>query len=73
MRESQAIGRIRGASPAARRLREEIEAVAEVSSTVLLSGETGVGKGLVARAIHQRSPRRSAPFVPVDCAALSPG
>jgi len=54
-------------------LRREIAAVAPLQSTVLLTGETGVGKGVVARALHALSPRASLPFVHVDCAALSPG
>ncbi len=61
-----------GESPAVRALRHEIAAVAPVGSTVLLTGETGVGKGVVAREIHRCSGRRGA-FVHVDCAALAPG
>lgn len=59
-----------GSSPAMRRLREEIAAVAELSSSVLLKGEAGVGKGSVARAIHRLSRRRNGPFVHVDSASL---
>ena len=61
-----------GSSPAMCRLRAEIRAVAALPSTVLVTGETGVGKGLVARAIHEGSERRHEPFIHVDCAALSP-
>ncbi len=50
----------------------EVERVAALSSTVLLLGETGVGKGLVARTLHRRSPRRQLPFVHADCASLAP-
>jgi DNA-binding NtrC family response regulator len=53
-------------------LRAEIQSAARVDSTVLLQGETGTGKGLVARLIHERSRRRAGAFVHVDCAALSP-
>ena len=60
-----------GESPPMRALRREIAAVAPLGSTVLLSGETGAGKGLVAREIHRRS-RRGGPLAHVDCAALAP-
>lgn len=53
-------------------LRREIAAVAPLRSTVLVTGETGVGKGVVARALHRQSSQRAGPFVHVDCAALSP-
>ena len=61
-----------GESPLMRELKRNIVRAARVDSKVLLQGETGTGKGLVARQIHQRSRRRDAPFVHVDCAALSP-
>jgi transcriptional regulator with GAF, ATPase, and Fis domain len=60
-----------GESAAMHALRSEIAAVAPLSSCVLVSGETGVGKGVVARTLHGWSPRRGEPFVHVDCAALS--
>ncbi|UCE86076.1 MAG: sigma-54-dependent Fis family transcriptional regulator [Deltaproteobacteria bacterium] len=60
-----------GESAAMRRLRAEIAAVAPSRATVLVRGETGTGKGLVARAIHRHSRCRAAGFVHVDCAALS--
>ena len=49
---------------------ELISHVAETISTVLIVGETGTGKELVARAVHDSSPRHAAPFVAVNCAAL---
>jgi two-component system response regulator AtoC len=47
-----------------------VERVGESTVTVLLEGETGTGKGLIAEAIHRSSPRRDKPFVPINCAAL---
>lgn len=49
---------------------ELVKSVAPTNSTVLIEGESGTGKELVARAIHDSSPRTSAPFIPVSCAAL---
>ena len=57
-------------SPAMRQVALIIEQVADSDVTVLIRGESGVGKELVARAIHQRSTRRNRPFVKVNCAAL---
>jgi DNA-binding NtrC family response regulator len=59
-----------GESPALRRVLEQIAQVATTDSTVLIQGETGTGKELVARAIHERSARRERPLVKVNCAAL---
>jgi formate hydrogenlyase transcriptional activator len=61
-----------GASDALRYVMYRVEQVAPTSASVLLLGETGTGKELVARAIHQRSPRRHRSFVVVDCGALAP-
>jgi DNA-binding NtrC family response regulator len=60
-----------GHGPAMRALFARIERYAASPAPVLLTGESGTGKDLVARAIHERSPRRRGPFVPVNCAALS--
>ncbi|HEU4576744.1 MAG TPA: sigma 54-interacting transcriptional regulator [Polyangiaceae bacterium] len=62
-----------GTSAPWRRLSSELEAVASTESTVLIRGETGVGKELVARAIHLRSRRRQRPLVRLNCAAVAPG
>ncbi|NBW95718.1 MAG: sigma-54-dependent Fis family transcriptional regulator [Planctomycetia bacterium] len=59
-----------GESPAMREVYSIIDRVAASSVDVLISGETGTGKELVARALHQRSRRANAPFVPVDCGAI---
>lgn len=59
-----------GSTPAMTALRSRIERVASTDFTVLLEGESGVGKELVARQIHELSGRRSGPFVAVNCAAL---
>ena len=59
-----------GASPTFLRAYELVEKVAQSQSTVLLLGETGVGKEMFARSIHALSSRRSAPFVAVNCGAL---
>jgi DNA-binding NtrC family response regulator len=66
-----ATGDLVGHSPATERLRSELAAVARLRSTILLTGETGVGKGLAARRIHDLSAWRDRPFVHVDCAALA--
>ena len=59
-----------GRSPALGRVLERVSQVAPTSSTVLLLGETGTGKELLAQAIHERSPRRAKAFIKVNCAAL---
>ncbi len=62
-----------GASPAMRQVLEQIRRLASVPRPVLVLGERGTGKELVARALHQQSPRASKPFVTVNCAALAEG
>jgi two-component system response regulator HydG len=59
-----------GKSPGMNQIYDLVERVAAVTSPALILGETGTGKELVARAIHQLSPRSAAPFVAVNCAAL---
>jgi two-component system response regulator AtoC len=66
-------GNIIGDSAALGEVLTKIEQVAPTASTVLLRGETGTGKELVAHAIHINSPREAKPFVRVNCAALAPG
>jgi DNA-binding NtrC family response regulator len=61
-----------GTSAPVRAVLEEVDAVAPTDSTVLILGETGTGKELIARAIHKRSRRASESFVDMNCAAISP-
>jgi transcriptional regulator with GAF, ATPase, and Fis domain len=60
-----------GDSPVMHTLKRSIQAVATSGETVLITGESGTGKELIARAIHDLSPRRQKPFLPVNCGALS--
>jgi formate hydrogenlyase transcriptional activator len=62
-----------GESPALRRVLKEVETVAPTDSTVLIRGETGTGKELIARALHHLSPRRDRTFVKLNCAAIPTG
>ena len=60
-------------SPPMRAIQTIVENVADTDATVLIRGESGVGKDLVARALHAASARRGGPFVKVNCAAIPPG
>jgi two-component system response regulator HydG len=60
-----------GNSPAMRSVVDRLKQIAPTSATVLITGESGTGKELVAKAIHNNSPRRNKPFVPLNCASLS--
>jgi formate hydrogenlyase transcriptional activator len=62
-----------GESAGLRRLLKEVETVAPTDSTVLIRGETGTGKELIARALHHLSPRRQRTFVKLNCAAIPTG
>ena len=62
-----------GESPKLRRVLKQVETVASTDVTVLILGETGTGKDLIARAIHQLSPRRERTFVKLNCAAIPTG
>lgn len=64
------LGDLLGSTDAMRHVFESIKRVARSSSTVVIRGESGTGKELVARSIHEHSPRRARPFVSVNCAAL---
>jgi DNA-binding NtrC family response regulator len=67
----QESGRLPGISPAITRLNEMIGSIARAPSPVLIEGESGTGKGVFAKIIHERSPRVRAPFVDLNCAGLS--
>jgi len=69
---SSMLEEIVGSSPALRRVLIQVKKVAATDSTVLILGETGTGKELIARAIHNRSTRASRAFVSVNCAAIPP-
>lgn len=67
---SMNFGRIIGESPALQKMLARLEAVAQTSASVLIHGESGVGKELVAHVIHARSPRSQGPLVKVNCASI---
>jgi DNA-binding NtrC family response regulator len=68
---TQRFGEIIGRSPAMLAIYQTIDAVARNTSTILITGESGTGKELVARTIHARSARRDAPFLAMNCGAVS--
>ena len=70
LHELQHFGEILGNSPALIRVLRDIQQVADTEATVLITGETGTGKEVMARAIHSNSRRRDHPFVKVNCAAI---
>jgi DNA-binding NtrC family response regulator len=72
LHDEDQLGELRGRSQPIRRLMSQVRAVGQSNATVLLIGETGTGKELVARAVHQLSPRAKGPFVTVDCASITP-
>jgi DNA-binding NtrC family response regulator len=72
LHDADALGELRGRTNVMRRLMAKVKRVATSNVPVLLVGETGTGKELIARAIHDQSDRRERPFITVDCGALSP-
>lgn len=70
LRSRQAAGGILGQSKPIRAVLDQIAATAKTDFPVVITGESGTGKELVARAIHESSPRASGPFVPVNCGAI---
>jgi formate hydrogenlyase transcriptional activator len=73
IREDHGFDEIIGRSAALRSVLREVEIVAPTDSTVLIYGETGTGKELIARAIHDRSARHKNAFVKLNCAAIPTG
>jgi formate hydrogenlyase transcriptional activator len=73
LRSEMNFDEIVGESPSLRSVLKQVETVAPTDSTVLIQGETGTGKELIARAIHDLSPRREHTFVKVNCAAIPTG
>jgi formate hydrogenlyase transcriptional activator len=73
VRTEHNFGEIVGESAALRQILKEVETVAPTGSTVLIRGETGTGKELIARALHELSPRRQRTFVKLNCAAIPTG
>ena len=73
VRTEHDFGDIVGESAALRRVLKNVETVAPTDSTVLICGETGTGKELIARALHELSPRRDRTFVKLNCAAIPTG
>src|SRR5262249_15871791 len=69
VKEGLAFGKIVGRSPALQEVLQQVELVARTDAAVLVSGESGTGKELIARAIHDRSPRRNHALVTVNCAS----
>src|ERR1700690_2226183 len=70
LRDKGALGRLTGASRPMQEIFRLIEQVAPSTASVLITGASGTGKELVARTIHDMSPRRNRPFVPINCAAI---
>src|SRR5438445_4146094 len=73
VRTAHNFGEIVGESSALRHVLKQVEAVAPTDATVLILGETGTGKELIARALHDLSPRRERTFVELNCAAIPTG
>jgi DNA-binding NtrC family response regulator len=69
--DSESLDRIPGISPAIQELNITVAQVARAMSPVLIDGESGTGKGVLAKLLHHRSPRAAAPFVDLNCAGLS--
>jgi formate hydrogenlyase transcriptional activator len=73
IRSEHNFGEIIGSSPALLEVLRQVDQIARIDSTVLILGETGTGKELIARGIHDRSPRKNRALVKVNCGAISAG
>src|SRR5436190_20743381 len=73
IRSEHNFGEIVGSSPALLDVLRQVDQIARIDSTVLILGETGTGKELIARGIHDRSPRKNRALVKVNCGAISAG
>jgi len=71
--EAANLGEIIGSSPTLRAALHQVAVVAPTDTTVLIHGETGTGKELIARALHEGSPRRERPMIKLNCSAISAG
>jgi len=70
LRDAGSLGSLKGASKKMQEIFRLIEMVAPSTASVLITGASGTGKELVARTVHELSPRRNKPFVPINCAAI---
>ena len=70
IRKAPKVGEIVGASTSMRKVMEQIQLVAPTDAAVLITGKSGTGKELVARAIHEHSPRSGRPLIKVNCGAV---
>lgn len=68
--ETTAIDKVMGESPQIKKVLKQVQIIAPTNMTVVLQGESGSGKELIANMIHQKSPRKDKPFVPIDCGAI---
>jgi transcriptional regulator with GAF, ATPase, and Fis domain len=70
LRQDHRFGDMIGQSAEMRKVFDLVERVADCDSTILITGETGSGKGLIAKAVHQKSKRRQKPFIAINCGAI---
>lgn len=73
LHQEESFGPLKGRTAVMRRLMTKVAKAAQSDISVLLNGETGTGKELIAQALHEQGPRAKKPFVTVDCGSLAPG